>query len=175
MAKERGRSCIAGKTQAIKLRSDMTEVTRLSNEMEIHVFLQETSWKKERAWKGDRGQRAMTMDSKTHSADGMEQKPTCLWYAEYNSGCNSFLQKDIHLRCHTDNSSHRTEALLLLLTPSTWRASQSSLKKLEDGKKRKTFKTMTEHIPKYTYTFSSNNFVSNTIKECLLNEWMVKF
>lgn len=49
MAKERGRSCIAGETQAIKLRSDMTEDTRSSNEMEIHVFLQEMSWKKRRA------------------------------------------------------------------------------------------------------------------------------
>lgn len=166
---------MADETQAIKLRSDRTEVPRSSNEMEIHVFLQEMSWKKERAWKGDRRQRAMTMASQTHSADGMEQKPTCLWYAEYNSGCNSFLQKDTHLRCHTDNSFRRMEALLPLLTPSTWRASQSSLKKLEVENKREKVKTMTEHIPKYTYTFSSNNFVSNTIKECLLNEWMIKF
>lgn len=32
---------------------------------------------------------------------------------------------------------------------------------------------MAENIPKYIETFSSNNFVSDTIKEeCLLNEWM---
>lgn len=66
------------------LRSDRTEVTRTRNGIQVHVSLKEKSLRKERALKGDRGQsvsvfpNTITLDSKTHFIDGMEQKPTCL-------------------------------------------------------------------------------------------------
>lgn len=114
-----------------------------NNGVRAHMSLKENSLGEKRAWVGDRCQRTsvfpstMTLDSKTHFIDETGQKPTCLWYAGHNSGCNSFLQRDTHLHCHTDNSSHRIEALLLSLDPSTWKASQSSLKRLEDEKEKK--------------------------------------
>lgn len=61
----------------------MTETTRSSNRIKVHVFLKEASEKKKRHERVTEVRvsifpTTMILDSKTHIIDDMEQKPTCL-------------------------------------------------------------------------------------------------